>query len=140
MDHNFYFPGRVEWDKVSMTLVDPASPNATANILDMIARSGYKIPASAAAIGNSSMSKGKANSALGNIIIQQIDADGAVIEQWTLRNPFITNVGLPELTYDNDDIGEIELELRYDYAVCDVVNGDESKSGETVFFEPGNGQ
>ena len=77
---------------------------------------------------------------MGNIIIQQIDADGAVIEQWTLRNPFITNVGLPELTYDNDDIGEIELELRYDYAVCDVVNGDESKSGETVFFEPGNGQ
>ena len=140
MDHHFYFPGRVEWDKVSMTLVDPASPNATDNILDMIARSGYKIPASAAAIGNSSMSKGKANSALGNIIIQQIDADGAVIEQWTLRNPFITNVGLPELTYDNDDIGEIELELRYDYAVCDVVNGDESKSGETVFFEPGNGQ
>tara|TARA_R100001086_G_scaffold143783_2_gene75755 strand:- start:110 stop:688 length:579 start_codon:yes stop_codon:yes gene_type:complete len=136
MDHHYYFPGRVEWDKISMTLVDPASPNATANILQLIVDSGYKIPASA----NSqftSMSKGKAQSAfISNILIQQIDADGKIIEQWTLHNPFITNVGLPELAYDNDDLGEIELELRFDYAVCDVSGGVASNDNSVEFFGP----
>ena len=90
MDHHYYFPGRVEWDKISMTLVDPASPNATANILQLIVDSGYKIPASAQS-QFTSMSKGKAQSAfISNILIQQIDADGVVIEQWSLHNPFIT--------------------------------------------------
>ena len=90
MDHHYYFPGRVEWDKISMTLVDPASPNATTNILQLIVDSGYKIPASAQS-QFTSMSKGKAQSAfISNILIQQIDADGVVIEQWSLHNPFIT--------------------------------------------------
>ena len=136
MDHHYYFPGRVEWDKISMTLVDPASPNATANILQLIVDSGYKIPASAAS-QFSSMSKGKAQSAfISNILIQQIDADGDIIEQWTLHNPFITNVGLPELAYDSDDLGEIELELRYDYAVCDVSGGQASNDNSVEFFGP----
>ena len=140
MDHHFYFPGRVEWDKISMTLVDPASPNATANILQLITDSGYKIPASANT-QFTSMSKGKAQGALRAILIQQIDADGNIIEQWTLRNPFITNVGLPELTYDNDDLGEIELELRYDYAICDVTGGEPSNNtsqASSEFFDPAN--
>ena len=136
MDHHFYFPGRVEWDKISMTLVDPASPNATANILQLIVDSGYKIPASANS-QFSSMSKGKAQSAfISNILIQQIDADGKIIEQWTLHNPFITNVGLPELAYDSDDLGEIELELRFDYAVCDVSGGVASNDNSVEFFGP----
>ena len=136
MDHHYYFPGRVEWDKISMTLVDPASPNATANILQLIVDSGYKIPASAQS-QFTSMSKGKAQSAfISNILIQQIDADGKIIEQWTLHNPFITNVGLPELAYDNDDLGEIELELRFDYAVCDVSGGVASNDNSVEFFGP----
>ena len=29
MDNKYYFPGRVSWSEVSMTLVDPIDPDAT---------------------------------------------------------------------------------------------------------------
>jgi len=125
LNHNFYFPGRVEWDTISMTLVDPVSPNAAAQTNALVVASGYQIP------GNSddlaSISKGKAVAAIGYLIIEQIDSNNQIVEQWTVKNPFIKSVKFGELAYDNDDLSEIELEIRYDWAVCDVGTGDRAQ-------------
>ncbi len=122
LNHNFYFPGRVEWDTISMTLVDPVSPNAAAQTNALVVASGYQIP------GNSddlaSISKGKSVAAIGYLIIEQIDSNNQIVEQWTVKNPFIKSVKFGELAYENDDLSEIELEIRYDWAVCDVATGD----------------
>jgi hypothetical protein len=118
LNHNFYFPGRVEWDMVSMTLVDPVSPGAVAQTNALVVASGYQIPGNAEDLA--SMSKGKATAAIGFIIIEQIDSNDVVIERWELKNPFIKSVKFGELAYDNDDLSEIELELRYDWAVCEI--------------------
>lgn len=118
LNHNFYFPGRVEWDALSMTLVDPVSPGAVAQTNAMVVASGYQIPGSSADLA--SMSKGKATAAIGVITIEQIDSNNVPIETWTLKNAFIKSVKFGELAYDNDDLSEIELELRYDWAVCQI--------------------
>ena len=65
-------------------------------------------------------SKAKSSSALGTIEIHQLDAEGLVIETWKLINPFIKSVKYGDLDYGNDELVEIELGLRYDWAECNI--------------------
>ena len=131
LNHNFYFPGRVEWDTITMTLVDPVSPGAVAQTNALVVASGYQIPGSAADL--STISKGKSTAAVGYIEIEQIDANGDVTEKWTLKNPFVKSVKFGELAYDNDDLSEIELEVRYDWAVCTIgAKADGAQTGLTT--------
>jgi len=128
LNHNFYFPGRVEWDTIAMTLVDPVSPGAVAQTNALVVASGYQIPGSPADL--SSMSKGKSTASVGYLVIEQIDSDGNVTEMWTLKNPFIKSVKFGELDYESDDLTMIELELRYDWAVCEIgANADGAQTG-----------
>jgi len=128
LNHNFYFPGRVEWDTIAMTLVDPVSPGAVAQTNALVVASAYQIPGSPADL--SSISKGKSTSAVGYLVIEQIDSDGNVTEMWTLKNPFIKSVKFGELDYESDDLSQIELELRYDWAVCEIgANADAAQTG-----------
>ena len=41
LNHTFYYPGRVEWNTVSMTLADPVEPDAAALVMKAIHASGY---------------------------------------------------------------------------------------------------
>jgi hypothetical protein len=116
-NHKFYFPGRVEWQTVTLTLVDPVDStiDTAAQMAALMEAAGYEIPAA----GNQplkSMSKGKAVASLGAIKIEQLDAEGVAIETWTLENPFIKTFKLGDLDYSSDDLTEMELEIRYDYA------------------------
>ena len=53
-------------------------------------------------------------------------------EEWTVKNPFVKSVKFGELAYDNDDLSEIELEIRYDWAVCTIgANADGARKGLT---------
>ena len=127
LNHKFYFPGRVEWETISMTLVDPVSPGAVAQTNAMVVSSGYRVPGQPTDLDT--ISKGKANASIGNLTIEQIDADGAITERWIIKNVFIKSVKFGELAYETDDLLEIELELRYDWAVCEIVDGDPARNG-----------
>ena len=118
LNHTFYWPGRVEWQTVSMTLVDPVDPNAVAQTNRLLALSGYKVPGDSTSL--ETMSKGKTAKALGHVKIQQIDSSGVTIEEWTLQNPFIKMVKFGDLDYENDELTQIEIEFRYDWATCDT--------------------
>lgn len=121
LNHKYYFPGKVEWQEVSMTLVDPVSPGAVAQTNAIIRSAGYKPP------GNSSeletISKGKASAAMGSIKIIQIDAEGNHIEEWALKNPSIMSVDFGELSYEDDGLLDIQIGLRYDWAECTIKDG-----------------
>ena len=105
-----------------MTLVDPVSP------IDAVAQTNALIEASGYTITNTStdplvtMSKKKATEAIGSCKIIQLDSEGVPLETWSLHNPFIKNVKYGDLSYESDDLVEIELELRYDWAECLVTN------------------
>ena len=116
LNHTFYWPGRVEWNEVSITLVDPTVPDVADSLLSFIKASGYKV------IGDpngalTSISKGQAAGALGgDIQIEMIDELGVTKEQWVLRNAWIKEVDFSELSYDSDDLSEITVKVRYDWA------------------------
>ena len=49
INHTFHYPGRVEWETVTITLVDPVDPDAAAATAKLLQASGYKIPGNEAA-------------------------------------------------------------------------------------------
>ena len=88
LNHKFYYPGRVEWQEVSVTIVDPIDLDAANALQKIIQEAGYRIPS---------------------------DMD-ATVETWKLMNTWIKSVDFGSLDYTADELVEITLQLRYDYA------------------------
>jgi len=122
LGHTFYYPGKVEWQEISMTLVDPVSPNATAIFLDMVAKSGYIIPkkpgdgVSSATLGKGSFAD--SSKGIGQVVITQLNHEGDTVEEWKLHGAFFKSLKFGDLDYENDDLSNIEVGLRYDWAEC----------------------
>ena len=114
LNHTFYYPGSVTWQDVNLALVDPVNPDMTATLSDIIVQSGYSPPTDSNSLNT--MSKAKAAGALGTVIITQIDSDGNPLETWTLWNSFITEVKYGDLAYGEDELTELSLILKYDWA------------------------
>lgn len=121
INHTFYYPGKVEWNKITLTLVDPVAPDAAATMYAILESSGYHPPSNENDV--STISKAKARAALGDIKIQQIDHDGKAVETWSLVNAWVTSAKFGELSYEGDDLTNVELEIRYDFAYVDTVGG-----------------
>jgi hypothetical protein len=134
LNHTFYYPGSVTWQDVSLTLVDPVDPDMAATFSDIIVQGGYAPPADTTAL--STMSKAKAASALGSVIITQLDSDGGELEKWTLWNAFITEVKYGDLEYGGDDLTEMSVTLKYDWARVETAGPSVAAAGtgKTEFF------
>lgn len=120
LSHKFYYPGTVEWNEVSLTLIDPVSPDAAQATLQMLTNMGYLGPNESKDADPQTISKGQAF----QVVITQIDSDGNPQETWTLKNAIITKLAFGDLDYSSEDLSEIEMSFRYDWATCDVA-GDE---------------
>ena len=134
INHTFYYPGSVEWQEINVVMVDPVDPDMTATFSDMVVASGYSPPANSNSLG--SISKAKAATALGSVIITQIDADGNPLETWTLWNAFLTKMESDELSYGDDELSATTVGLRYDWATVETANGSSAVigSGGNEFF------
>tara|TARA_B100000676_G_C17795505_1_gene689349 strand:+ start:44 stop:625 length:582 start_codon:yes stop_codon:yes gene_type:complete len=125
INHTFHYPGRVEWENVTITLVDPTEPSAAAATAEILEKSGYQIPGSAAAAeATTTINKSDATNALGNVTITQIGENPTdELEKWTLRNAWIQQANFSQLDYESDELSTIELVIRYDWAELQTVSG-----------------
>ena len=137
INHKFYYPGGIEWQTVDITLVDPAYPDLAQAVYNALGAAGYVPPTSQS--DTQTISKAAAAAALGQVKIQQIgDQMGPggdqgvtsgnpilgmqeILEEWILYNAWIKDIKFGDLDYTNDDLTEITLTMRYDYA---KLNGD----------------
>ena len=116
INHTFKYPGRVTWDNISVTLVDPVNPDLAKMFLNKLRKSGYQYPATSNVRGSISKKK-SVEQGLEGITIQQIDADGKVIEEWMLKNPWLVSIDFGgNLDYTADEMNEITVEIAYDWA------------------------
>ena len=119
LDNQYHFPGHVQWNEISVKMVDPVSPDAVFLTHGILANSGYLVPKQQ---GGSYATMSKKKSAIGAkiqaVVITQLTADGGPLEKWTLNNPFLTGVEFGEFVYEGDDIREIDMKMRYDWATC----------------------
>ena len=135
LNHTYYYPGSVTWNEISMVIVDPVSPDTSATLASIVQASGYTIPAGVAPPGLQTMSKSKSVAALGAVFIVQVDSSGNPLETWTLNNPWITDVQYGDLAYGTDDLIEVTLKMRYDWASMKVTT--EGSVGDTADNAPG---
>ena len=128
IQHTFKYPGRVMWQDVTVTIIDPrgAGPfgnDDAAKTLDIILRdSGYRPPESDNQVTRASISKSKAVGAMGTPFLDEIDAEGNPISKWTLKNPYLANVDYGQLSYNEDSLVTYTLTISYDYAVYQALN------------------
>ena len=124
LDNKYYFPGRVTWNEVSLTLVDPISIDAVSQTNTLLEGHGYVIPnkGDSTAANLSTLSKNKGKVALGDITITVYNSLGEPIETWTLNNPFLKSAKYGDLDYSSDDLRTIEMTIRYDWATCETDN------------------
>jgi hypothetical protein len=143
LTHKFYYPGRLSWQEVEMTLVDPISPGAVGGLNKLVRKQGYVIPELGAGADVvdpmlETMSKGKGSSGMGTVQIIQLDSNGNELETWELSNAWIKGVKYGDLAYDNDDLTEITLTLRYDYASCEIAGDDTDATNNKKSFALGD--
>ncbi len=116
INHTFKYPGRVNWDNISVTLGDPVQPDLAKEFINKLRDSGYEYPVTSNQRGSISKAKSVVDGLQG-ISIQQIDADGNVIEEWSLKNPWIVSIDFGgNLDYTADEMNEIAVEIAYDWA------------------------
>jgi len=138
INHRFYYPGRIEWNTVSFTIVDPVDPDTTGILMKMLMASGYRFPTNKN--GTKTISKAEAVAATGGqVFISMIGAGGIddttapEIEKWTLHNPWVEEVSMGDLSYESDDLVEMEITLRYDWASFQsFVNGATNTSSKAL--------
>ena len=125
LNHNFYFPNRVEWQPITVTFTDAASlgPGNTSvsDVLhDILKKSGYRLPTASNDLRDCdfAVTKEKSIAALGgNIELKQIGADaGEVLETWTLSRAWISKITFGDLSYEDDGLVEISIDIVYDFA------------------------
>ena len=126
LNHTFYYPGRVEYEKTSITLVDPVTPDASALMMKILHNAGYRIPMKPN--HTQTLSKESACRALGNVQVASLGPEGNPIERWTYMNAWLTSAKFGDLDYSNDDLTEIQIELRYDFVTL-------PQHGETDFAQ-----
>jgi len=130
LNHTFYYPGKLDWAPIDVTLVDPIDPDMAQTFLNIIKRAGYNPPTTREAAESHIITKnGFRPSIGGQISIKQI-TDGygpghkGVLEEWVIYNPFITSVQYGDLSYDSDELVQISVTMRYDYADLVFTRGD----------------
>lgn len=121
-DHVFHYPGKIKWNDVSVVLIDPAGDKDVVNqTLQLIQLAGYKIPSLGGVADGTAFdtfSKAELVGNNGNIVLEATDQSGEVLEQWTLNNAFITSVKFGDFDYSSEDMREIEITFKYDWASC----------------------
>ena len=120
LSHEFKFPGRVTWDDLEISLVDPIDPAISSRFLEIIRDAGYRDPStwnSENELWKESLSKRKfANNNLGEVSVKTIDSAGKTVESWTLHNAWVKSVAYSDAAYDSEEIMDIRINLSFDYA------------------------
>jgi hypothetical protein len=124
LNHIFYYPGRVEWNPINVTLASVAgTENVEQLIHNVTLKSGYTFPSGIATEQMKTISKSSFGANLSTILIVQINSLGQPIEVWKLNNPFFTEVKIGDLDYSNDEIVEMSFSISYDWAELNPTSG-----------------
>jgi len=137
LNYKFYFPGRVEYDEMSVTIADPLHPDASKTLMKLLDNSGYVTPDGINLESPKTITKKAAVEAVGGkLFMAQLDAEGEIVEEWAFWNPWIKSVNFDEADYESDDLINLEVTFRYDWATVSGV-GDVSVGKGMAGFSPG---
>lgn len=136
INHKFWYPGRVEWEPMTVTLVDPVSKDTTGTLMAMIMASGYRLPINQST--TRTVNKYEAVESIGSVTLvglgghpevpgkadegNVLEPEAGFTEKWELVNPWIQTVEMGEYSYSEDAILELGVTFRYDFAKYNLMN------------------
>jgi len=119
LSHEFKFPGRVTWNDIDITLVDPIDPAMSLQMFQIVEDAGYKIPDTWNGnneLWKKSLSKSAFSKKLGDIQVHTIDSNGDWVEKWTMKQAWVKSIDYSDVDYSSEDLMEIKVTLSYDWA------------------------
>jgi len=128
LGNTYYYPGIVEWNTITATIVNSVAPDGNALLYSALEQMGYLKPDVQELITRgeqapSTVNKDAALNALGQVEIEELTGEGTTAGIWILNNAFITSATFGDLNYDTEDILNIELTMRYDWATYEIGAG-----------------
>lgn len=102
-----YVVGRYEWDTIQITLKDPIGPSASQAVMEWIRLHSESVTGR----------QGYAAGYKRDIELEMLDPTGVVVSKWILKNTMCTEASFGDLAYNSDDLAEIQMTLRFDYAI-----------------------
>ena len=102
-----YVVGRYQWETIQIALRDPIGPSASQAIMEWIRLHSESITGR----------QGYAAGYKRDVELEMLDPTGVVVQKWILKNTMCTSADFGDLSYDSDDLANITLTLRFDYAI-----------------------
>ena len=102
-----YVVGRYKWEPITVSLRDPIGPSASQAIMEWVRLHSESVTGR----------QGYAAGYKRDVELEMLDPTGVVVSKWILKNAFITKADFGDLDYSQDDLAEISIDLRYDYAI-----------------------
>ena len=102
-----FVKGKGTWEPVEITLYDPVVPSAAQAVMEWVR------------LGHESVTgrDGYSDFYKKDVTIQVLGPVGDIVEEWTLKQAWIKSANFGTLDQTANDPVEIELSLRYDYAI-----------------------
>lgn len=121
LGHTFNFPGGAKWEgDITVKLVDTIDYNMSQKFMDAVRQAGYVFPSKFSESSTDSQyfrkTIAKQKFPFSNILIQRLDAEGAVKETWKLYNPWINKVVFGNASYEEEKLLEVDVTFKYDWA------------------------
>jgi hypothetical protein len=99
--------GRYTWDSMNIILRDPIGPSASQAVMEWVRLHSESVTGR----------QGYAAGYKRDVELEMLDPTGAVVSKWILKNTMATSVDFGQLDYSSDDLAEITITLRFDYAI-----------------------
>lgn len=112
VNHKFKYPGIVTWNDITITIVDTG--RKAKSLIEKLENSGYLYPTEFQ--NKEGISKRGNGDFLDFLTINQLDAEGKLIEIWRLKGAFIKSINFGDLDYESDGFVTIQIGVAYDWA------------------------
>jgi len=114
VNQKYKVPGVVTWDPITINLADVGK--TVDNLVAELGTFGWDKDGTRDGLDKTKV-QGATKEEIGKIRIQQLNAEGEVIETWTLEGAYISRVVFGNLDYSSEEIVEVQITVDYDYAV-----------------------
>tara|TARA_R100000234_G_C4961797_1_gene162118 strand:- start:128 stop:703 length:576 start_codon:yes stop_codon:yes gene_type:complete len=125
LGNTYYYPGAVTWNECTATIVNSVSPDGNELLYQALQQMGYLKPdiqedVFLQNLPASTPNKQAALAALGQVQFDELSGEGGTLGTWKLNNAFLTNVTFGDLDYAGEDLLDIQMTIKYDWATYDV--------------------
>lgn len=117
------YPTNVVWSDITMELVDTADNRALYFLENLFKYANEDVTCAGYSNSDGVFYSSPEKQKIGRLQIELMikNKEGATVEKWTLKNPWIKSMKQNQLSYQNDNISKINIAISYDSATVELI-------------------